>query len=268
MENETHPDTRINEEVDSKFTIHRKSIYSLATSLSQGPGFGTAVTTVDLLAQTKQEAGDFYLVHKEIFDVLVRNNEYCRTLLEGLQEIVNLLENPFFLENLDLVSITREVPELIQKLSLFFKEKKLELVYEPPSLNPQLFANKEKILLVIEEFLINTIKYSQEGSKVSLNFFIENETLSIQVKNQISNQFHHNIHKEIREFAKEPFIRFYPPGEDHIRVLKYGLGLGLTAIDYIITCHKGQFILKEELNDEEGADKKFVIAQVNLPILK
>lgn len=257
----------VDNEIYSKFTVHRKSIYSLATSLSQGPGFGTAVTTIDMLDQTKTDSGDLYLVPKSLFDMLVKNNEYCRALLDGLHEIVSLLENPIYLEKISLEMITKEIPNLIQKLSHFFQEKKLTLVYHTKPSKSFLLADKEKILLVIEELLINTIKYSQENSKVELNFFTENETLFIHVKNQIPNQFHPNIPKEISELAKEPFIRFYPPGEENIRILKYGLGLGLTAIDYIVTQHKGEFTLKEELGDTGELTNKFVVAQVKLPII-
>ncbi len=266
MEKKTNQTQHI-QDLHSKFAIHKESICSLATSLSQGPGFGTAVTIIDMLNQMKQESGEFYLINKNIFDALVKNNEYCRALLDGLQEIVGLLENELLLEEIFFESITQNISEIIEKLSSFFKEKKLNLVYNPSQFNPKILANKEKILLVIEELLINTIKYSQLDSEINLDIIIKNSNLIIQVKNQIHNQLHTNINKEMGRFAKEPFIRFSPPGEENIRILKYGLGLGLTAIEYIVTQHKGEFILNEEFMNYENQTKRFLVAQVNLPIL-
>ena len=62
----------------------------------------------------------------------------------------------------------------------------------------------------------------------------------------------------------EPFFRNHPPVEELIQNNKFGLGLGLSAIDYIIQKHNGNFrIYNQKKNDEV-----FVYAQIQLPALK
>ncbi|MCX7997514.1 MAG: hypothetical protein N3A69_00995 [Leptospiraceae bacterium] len=245
---------------DSKFIIHRKSIYSLATSLSQGPGFGTAVTIVDMLEQTKIPKEEIYQVDKSLFDLLIQNNEHCRTTLDGLNQIVELLENQIQLEKISSQVLFEPVPSLLKELEPFFTEKNLKLTYKMEDLNFEVWANPKKILLVIEELLINAIKYSQPNTEVELKISAS-QFLSIQVKNQVHEQLALHLPNELKELAREPFIRFYPPGEETTKINKYGLGLGLTAIDYIVTQHKGEFILQEE-------SKNFIVATINLPIVK
>lgn len=252
----------------SKFLIQKKSIYSLTTSLSQGSGLGTSVTLIDMIDMQKKDCGKYYEINKEIIELLIKNNEHSRNLLEGLQNMVELLENSISLEKIFISKFLDKIPSFIERITSYFPKKNIELILQKEEVEGYLEINEEKIQLVIEELLLNAYKYSIVNSKIEFYLTSHEENFILKVRNQVHPEFYGGVPPELEKLVREPFVRIYPPGDEHFPLVKFGLGLGLTAIDYIVNQHNGFFSIRDEVVSGEKDNENFVVAEIILPIVE
>jgi signal transduction histidine kinase len=255
-------------DVKSKFLIQKKSIYSLTTSLSQGSGFGTSVTLIDMIDFMKKDMGDHYQLEKELINLLIENNSYSRNLLEGLQSMVRLLGITIELEKISITQFLTELPIALKGIASHLGKKEMELIIHRSEFEGFLEINRETIFLMAEELLLNALKYSITGSKIEIRFFIQDEKFVVQYKNQVHPEFYGGVPPELENVVREPFIRIYPPGDEPLSIIKFGLGLGLTAIDYIVNQHNASFVIRDEFVPKDKGHDNFVIAEVFLPIFQ
>lgn len=251
----------------SKFVIQKKSIYSLTTSLSQGSGFGTSVTLIDMIDFMKKDGGDHYAIDKELIHLLVENNVYSRNLLDGLQSMVRLLGASISLHKTPISQFIDELPIALKGIASHFSKKQMELVIKKEYVEGSIEINRETIYLLTEELLLNAFKYSMLGSKVELDLTKDKASFIIRFRNQVHPEFYGGVPPELESVVREPFIRIYPPGDEPLTIVKFGLGLGLTAIDYIVNQHNGSFTIRDEFIPTEMGHDNFVVAEVFLPII-
>jgi DNA-binding response OmpR family regulator len=253
--------------VTSKEYAEIKSIYNLKTSLTQGRGFGSLLTMIDILVNSKKEEGNNYLVDKEMLDLLIDNYETCNAQLKWLHEMSNLLENLFPVELMEAGSLISAIPEMIKEVEPFLSKKKLRITYPEIKINCKLNLNLEKLSLVIEELIINAYKYSAHDTTINLFSYIKEGYLWLCIMNEVSENPYCGIPEKYEKLVLEPFFRLLPPDESIGKVEKFGLGLGLTVVDNITRKHGGLFMIHDVKNHIDAKVKPSVLAEIMLPVV-
>lgn len=112
------------------------------------------------------------------------------------------------------------------------------------------YLDKDKISQVIVNLLSNAIRYTNNGGKIFVSLYKENNNLKIQFKD--------NGIGIPKENIKYIFERFYRVDESRSKNTG-GIGVGLTIVKSIIDLHQGKIEVRSEVN--EGSE--FI---VTLPI--
>jgi signal transduction histidine kinase len=210
------------------------------------------------------ETNDGILVDRELMSLLYENNNYTRGILDGLQNMIRIMEmTPRRIKNV-LQEIFDDLKVEMDTLSTLFDNKGIQIIY--PEIQDPIYLNidEEKILLILEETLINAYKYGKANSNIEIHIERKASAVNIIVKNKIDSEIYDGVPEEMEKILLEPFFRNHPPVEELITKNKFGLGLGLSAIDYIIQKHSGTFrIYNQKINNEV-----YVYAEIHLPTLK
>ncbi|MBN2402260.1 MAG: response regulator [Spirochaetes bacterium] len=244
-----------------------KSIYNLKTSLMQGKGFGSLLSIIDIILNTKKEKGADYLINKELLDLLLDNYETCNTQLNWLHEISNLLENLFVVKESDSAELIAAIPGMLTEVAPYMKNKNLKITFPELNTKCRLNLNLEKMSLIIEELIINAYKYSVTGSVINIFSYIKEAYLWICVMNEVSEKPYGGIPQKYEKLVLEPFFRVAPPDESISKVEKFSLGLGLTVVDNITRKHGGLFLIQDVRNHIDNQTKLSVLAQIMLPVV-
>ena len=248
----------------SRFTLNRLFIYNLATSLSQGSGVGTMVSLVDMMKSLSQDSDSGVLVDRELMNLLYENNNYTRGILDGLQNMIRIMEmTPRRIKN-DLKEIFDDLKSEMETLTTLFDSKGIQIIYPSFQEPTHLLMDEEKILLILEETLINAYKYGKANSEIEIQVEKKQSNICILVKNKIDAEIYEGVPEEMEKILIEPFFRNHPPVEELIEKNKFGLGLGLSAIDYIMQKHGGTFRIYNQKKNQDV----YVFAEIQLPTLK
>ena len=113
------------------------------------------------------------------------------------------------------------------------------------------YLDKDKISQVIVNLLSNAIRYTNNGGKIFISSYKENNNLKIQFKD--------NGIGIPKENIKYIFERFYRVDESRSKNTG-GIGVGLTIVKSIIDLHQGTIELRSELN--KGSE--FIVILPNL----
>ena len=113
------------------------------------------------------------------------------------------------------------------------------------------YLDKDKISQVIVNLLSNAIRYTNNGGKIFISSYKENNNLKIQFKD--------NGIGIPKENIKYIFERFYRVDESRSKNIG-GIGVGLTIVKSIIDLHQGTIEVRSELN--KGSE--FIVILPNL----
>jgi CheY-like chemotaxis protein len=254
--------------ISSKDYAEIKSIYNLKTSLMQGKGFGSLLSIIDIILNTKKEEGSNYIINKEILDLLLENYETCNTQLSWLHEISNLLENLFPVTGSNSVELIAAIPGMLKEVENYLEKKNLKITYPELKTKCSLNLNLEKLSLIIEEIVINAYKYSVPGSIINIFSFVKEGYLWLCTMNEVSEKPYGGIPQKYEKLVLEPFFRIAPPDESISKIEKFGLGLGLTVVDNITRKHGGLFLIQDVKSHIDNQTKSSVLAQIMLPVVE
>ncbi len=253
--------------VSAKDYAETKSVYNLKTSLSQGAGFGTLVTIIDVIKETKVHEGDNYVVTKDLVDVLLENNEYCRLQLDGLQAVTQIMESSFPLERTSSAALLEALPGMLKEVIPYMSRKGLSVTFPELKAQYQLMVNFEKIRIMIEELLINAYKYAKRDTSINIFAHVSEGYFWLSIKNDVPEEPYGGIPAEYEKLVVEPFFRLLPPDESAAKIEKFGFGLGLAVVDNVVRKHNGVFII-HDAHDHTGKDVQVcVMAEVLLPVV-
>ena len=257
-----------NRRISAKAYAEIKSIYNLKTSLIQGKGFGSLLSIIDIILNTKKEQDRSYLIDKEMLDLLLENYETCNSQLHWLHEISNLLENLFPVKESTSAELIAAIPGMAKEVEPFLVNKNLTITYPELKTICKLNLNLEKLSLIIEEIIINAYKYSVPGSSINIFSYIREGYLWICTMNEIIEKPYGGIPHKYEKLVIEPFFRLAPPDESIGKLEKFGLGLGLTVVDNITRKHGGFFLIQDVVNHIDDKAKSCVLAQIMLPVIE
>lgn len=253
--------------ITTKDFADAKSIYNLKTSLSQGAGFGSLITLIDLIQSDLQETDGKYCIEKSVIDMLVQNNEYCRTQVNGITFVANLIEQEFELKETDAATFVHELKDNLKDVIKALSKRDMLISFPELRRNCKLHYNKKMIAMLQEEIVVNALKYGSPGTKINLFTHIEEGYFWFSVMNTVPTKPYGGIDKENEVLVLEPFYRIHPPVEEFNDIEKIGFGLGLTVVDYVVKMHKGLFFIKNVSDISTDMKQLCVLADMLLPIV-
>jgi len=198
--------------------------------------------------------GDFGKVKKEqkkiIDDVIVANNRLI-SLVNDLLDVSRLEEGReiFDMKKQSIVPMLREIYERFKKIA---GEKGVKILFESPSIVPDLSFDKEKLAIAISNLIDNAVKYTTPGGRVSIQ-------ISVNDKEIVINFLDTGIGIPEDQMSRV-FNRFFR-AHNAMLLETYGSGLGLSVVKDIIEKHAGTISFKSK----EGEGTVFT---VTLPVVQ
>ena len=248
------------------FSSERKLIYNLKTSLSHGKGIGSTISLIDIIHDTVAESQGSYAVPSEIMDLLFENNEENKRILNGMENILEILDSggekkatgtSEILERLKLVAEKIRPLALKKNVTIKFSEFRECLI----------LVDTEKVHIALEELLINAVKYATHGTKVQVMHSIVNGYSRIFIKNQITPKEAETLAAS-KSFIGNPFYRAHPPTDEIIRNEKFSIGSGIMAVEFIIKNNSGIFTMQTQDDYTGNIPGKCVISEVLFQTIK
>lgn len=157
-----------------------------------------------------------------------KNAERLQNIVEDLEAISKLESGKMVLDirKFDIKSLMQEV---LQDLQVYAQEKNITLRFkEGASQSFNVLADREKIRQVLNNLVINSIKYGNEGGLTRVSFYDIDKNILIEVSdNGLGIEENH---------LKHLFDRFYRVDTSRSRA-QGGSGLGLSIVKHIIEAH-------------------------------
>ncbi len=157
------------------------------------------------------------------------NVDRLQNIVDDL-EIINKLESEKGqLEKSDF-EIKTLIDEILQDLNVMAKDKKIKLSFKSDTLlGAKVNANREAIRQVLNNLLVNSIKYGNKGGNTRVGFYNAEKQILIEVSDDgygIEEKHHKHL-----------FDRFYRVDNSRARKVG-GSGLGLSIVKHILEAHK------------------------------
>jgi signal transduction histidine kinase len=189
---------------------------------------------------------------KELLEKTYESNERMIHLINDLLNVTRIEEGRFLYkqESVQLEDLVGDVVSSSQEL-LKMKDIKFDLNV-PKTLLPDIYADKEKIELVVQNLLENAVKYTPKGGSIVINLRKEGDCALFEIKDDGV-----GIPKSQQDRIFGKFFR----GENVVKMETEGTGLGLYTSKNIIEAHKGKIWFESD----EGRGTTFYFS---LPFIK
>ena len=138
----------------------------------------------------------------------------------------------------ELTDVLSFCEELLSNLRLI-DDNNHELIFTHQGIQERVYLDTTLLQYILNNLLLNAIKYSSQGSKVDLLLNCQNNFLTIQVKDEGL-----GIPDEDKEHIWETFYR-----ARNVKSI-IGTGLGLAIVKMCVELHQGQINLETQL--EQG----------------
>ncbi|MDD5639838.1 MAG: ATP-binding protein [Candidatus Pacebacteria bacterium] len=204
--------------------------------------------------------GDVGKLSDEQVDFLNKSyesNERMINLVNDLLNVSRIDEGRFIYkpEPLQIEDIFKLMTENVETIA---EKKNLKLILDfPPSLLPPVFADREKMGIVVQNLIENSIKYTPPGGEIIISIEDMKDDLLIKIKDTGV-----GIPKDQQDRIFTKFFR----GENVIKLETEGSGLGLYTVKNIVESHKGKIWFQSEL--DKGTTFFFTLPKFNKNINK
>jgi PAS domain S-box-containing protein len=165
---------------------------------------------------------------KEIYEVISRNAIYMKNLVKKTLNLANL-NSSHTIFTFDTITLHESVDDVIQKNSLSFSEKNLNIIN---NVSNDILVNADKLRLdeLLTNLFDNAIKYSGEGSTVTVHALQKETSITVCVQDNGKGISKDQIPHLFEEFYKADFSRHDFDSN----------GLGLPICKRIVEKHGGR----------------------------
>ncbi len=164
----------------------------------------------------------------EFLNIINDESERLALLIENLLDLSKIEHGQIKVDR-QKVQILDIVQEAVSNLNPEYEKKKIELKTDMPQDIPFIFCDRDLILKVMVNLLLNALKFTPEGGRVTIS--VEKETEKIKVKVSDTGV---GIQRKNLPFIFDKFYRAERPTDK-----KRGTGLGLSIAKEIIKSHGG-----------------------------
>ncbi len=199
--------------------------------------------------------GDVGAVNPEQKDLLEKTYESNERMIHLINDLLNVtrIEEGRFLYKQEPVQFEDLVGDVVNNSQELLKMKNIKFdLNVPKEILPDIYADKEKVELVVQNLLENAIKYTSNGGTITIDLSKAGDSALFEIKD---NGVGIPKSQQDRIFGK--FFR----GENVVKMETEGTGLGLYTSKNIVEAHKGKIWFESE----EGQGTKFYFS---IPFLK
>ncbi|TGK05714.1 hybrid sensor histidine kinase/response regulator [Leptospira selangorensis] len=248
-------------------SLSLSTIKSLNTSFSQGSGIGAILSLLDLLKMGHQATENGALVSNEILNLLYASQDILRKQLGALSTILSLASEQAKMETIligDLVHILTKRSEIFVP---FLDRKDLKIRFSSSKSKESVKIQMDWLGIVFEELVLNAMKYSKKSTFIDVYFSKIDGYFCLAIKNVVtsSQELVDEENKEV--LVTRPFYRLLPPVEEFSELERFGMGLGLTAVDMIVNKHRGIFNIHNVSDHTAASVEPCVMAEAFFPVV-
>ncbi len=166
----------------------------------------------------------------EQLDMVLESAQQLRDLIESMVNLTHLKSGSVALrlDGFNLHSVVRDAIEIQQQ---FADTKSLEIILEQPAAATRVYADREKITIVLNNLLNNAIKFTSSGGRIQITVRPQVGTVSVSVA---------DTGIGIPESELERIFDRFHQVEPHLTRRHGGMGLGLSIAGEIIKLHGGR----------------------------
>lgn len=243
-----------------------KSIFSnINNSFTQGAGFGTLITFMEMMAKSSEETDDKRIVDAQLFNEAMKNVKIAQDAFKIFAGIDWIISNTFELERKTVQDLYTLLKGVISKNMKFASINKNRIIINelPKGMrNKKIMINTQYLSEAVSEMIINALKFSRNGTNVLVMLYSQNTNVRVSVINEPlkTSDGILGIPPEYEKVIFEPFYRISKLVFERYNTLDFGIGL--TFVEKIVTRHGGE-IFAENILDYSDV-KKDPITKVNL----
>jgi CheY-like chemotaxis protein len=250
-------------------------IESLRTSISQGIGFGSLVSTIQMIKRRaiRSDDGSSYTIPARLMDILLSNYEASEKIIHFFESLNNVIQNPLACADYSIADFFLLIQSCIDELNFLFenKEIKMNLCQDKyDSSNKHLYIQVSIVKKVIQELLFNILKFSRKKSSSYIIMEVHAEFLRISFLNspEVSQEGDiYGIPPEYSNLVFEPFFRISKLVYEDVPSLDFGLGL--TYVDKVIRKHNGKVLIYNVRSHIERENRlQLVNVEIELPLVR
>jgi two-component system phosphate regulon sensor histidine kinase PhoR len=176
---------------------------------------------------------------KDLLDKTYVSNERMISLINDLLNVTRIEEGRFLFKQ-ERMQLEDIVDIVVKSSAELLEMKKMKLdVGIPKELMPEVYVDKEKMSLAVQNLLENAVKYSKEGGEIKIVM----ERLENEVLFKISDSG-----VGIPENQQERIFTKFFRGDNVIALETEGSGLGLYTVKNVIEAHKGKIWFESKEN--------------------
>ena len=246
-----------------------KSIFhNINNSFTQGAGFGTLITFMEMISKTaKPREDNKLLVDQALFTEAMKNVKIAQDCFKIFAGIDWIISNNIELENKsmrDLYTILKGIISKSRNLIELNENRVILNEYTGALKNIKVNLNTQYFSEAISELLLNALKFSRPSTNIYILLYAHNNTLRISMINDPvkTGDGVLGIPPEYEKIVFEPFYRISRLVYEKYNSLDFGIGL--TFVEKIITRHGGE-IFAENILDHSDI-KKDPLTKVNIMI--
>lgn len=250
--------------------LDKSFLHRLQTIFNQGSGFGNLIAIIDLLTFSAKENGNYYLIKKDLIDMLKSDKEKTRGALEVIQEIDIITHNDIELERIPVGEFHKIIVRVINDSEKYANIKNQRIILNDVQLGHKdefVDINKKYFSGAFGEILLNSCKFSIPNSNILVIFKLQDNNLYINTMNTpVAVNKITGIPMEYENIIFEPLFRLSKVIHDDYNTLDYGLGL--TMVESIVKRHNGKISVSniEDHTDLAKGSKTRVNFMITLPV--
>lgn len=251
--------------------LDQNLFHNLRTNFSQGYGLGVLLTLLSLIEEQARDAPGGRLVDGELLELAFANAAVARRALETFSEIDDILKREFPLQPTSIEELhqilTRSVADAAPAAALGGHQ--IEAGAAPGGgARIVTCAAPEALRSVVDELLLNALRFSAPQSSVLALLKKERDALVISIMNEprAQNGRTPGVPPEYESLIFEPFFRMERTVDERYGALDYGLGL--TRAQKIVERHGGTLTLYNVMDhlSPQGPGLR-VNAELRLPLI-
>ena len=181
---------------------------------------------------------------RECLDTIVRETEWLETMVDRVLTWRSAAKDRLVLE-LRVASVAGAVDMALERFSLLTAPGEVELSTEVSTTEP-VAHDANGIVTVLLNLLINAYKYTGEDKQIAVRAFDQGSEVVLEVED---NGIGIPLNDRRRIF--EPFFR----GDDRLRGMSSGAGLGLAITKAVVKAHRGEI----EVESTEGRGTRMTV---------
>ncbi len=235
-----------------------KSIFSnINNSFTQGAGFGTLITFMEMMSRSAKKHEDKLLIDAELFKHAMDNVKIAQDAFKIFASIDYVIANEIEMKIMTVNELHSLIKGAVRKADKFSSINRHRIIMNdfPAALkNQKVRIGTEYISDAIFELLINAMKFSKPDTNIIIMIFSQANNLRISVLSepQKSSDDILGIPPEYEKTILEPFYRISRLVYEKYNTLDFGIGL--TLVDKIVTRHGGE-IFAENILDYSDVTK-------------